>query len=140
MLNFDSPAFTAIQDQADAALNDMPDDVRQLLVGQYLDEILTTLVPFFIQLGTALHPVMSSSANEWYRSTVAEGMRLAAKAALIQNKVIEPKIRALAVDPTLPRDQIQLDDDKLEELAEYVTSHEEKFLQVFAAFDALKFD
>lgn len=134
------PGITALGDQAEAAINEMPEDVRTLLVGQYIDAAMMGLIGFHQQLYRVLQPVMSEVARDWFKDASIEVARDLAKANLIQQQAILPLIKPIIIDTTLAREQWEIDDTKAEELAEYILKHEALFLQVFRQIDDFKIE
>lgn len=134
------PGITALGDQAEAAINEMPEDVRTVLVGQYIDAAMMGLIGFHQQLYRVLQPVMSEVARDWFKAASIEVARDLAKANLIQQQAILPLIKHIIIDTTLAREQWEIDVTKAEELAEYIVKHEALFLQVFQQIDDFKIE
>lgn len=61
MFNFDpdSPLVTAVRDQADAAMTEMPTDVKHMLCEYYTHNAMSTLMPMFGQLMPLLQRLMT---------------------------------------------------------------------------------
>ena len=123
----DSPLITAVRDQADAAMTEMPAEVKHMLCEYYTQDAMVTLMPIWQQLLPRLQQLMTDEHFGYLAHDVIDAM----KSLAFAGNLISHTNKEIWLGIGIEGDPSTMDEAKAAAWVELLDQWSDKFESVF---------